>query len=327
MADVKRTRLDSWGEIAQYLRCDETTAWRWEKSRGLPVHRLPGGRRNAVFAYTDEIDAWRISAVSGHDDGKSVVPGDVLAAKNGTNGAAVATRVAPAAVDASGNSDQVIPVLHGQAAPLQHSFTDSESSSKPQTKLESPWLFIGVATLVLAVLLTVSNIGSNRTWNPASNSGLARPEIWPDPRLTQYDFEEGEQGWIVRPHMMIRNVFSSTAHAWQGKRSLAILFDAPYSHKSQIYVLNPPVAGGQTITAHVWCPANTQLKSVALFVEDRERTWSNDWHAFSALIPGAWNKLVLRIPSDAATPMFRLGLEFTADSMWYGTCYLDTVDW
>lgn len=58
MHTTDRKRLDSWGEIAQYLRRDITTVKRWEKDKGLPVHRLPGGKRQPVFAYQDEIDEW-----------------------------------------------------------------------------------------------------------------------------------------------------------------------------------------------------------------------------------------------------------------------------
>lgn len=50
-------RLDSWKEIAKYLNRAEKTVSRWEK-RGLPVHRVPGGQRQAVFAYKHELDAW-----------------------------------------------------------------------------------------------------------------------------------------------------------------------------------------------------------------------------------------------------------------------------
>ena len=51
-------RLDSWKAIADYLRRDVATVRRWEKTAGLPVHPLPGGRGMSVFAYTAEIDAW-----------------------------------------------------------------------------------------------------------------------------------------------------------------------------------------------------------------------------------------------------------------------------
>src|SRR5215471_16865512 len=53
-------RLDSWKEIAAHLGRNERTAIRWEKN-GLPVHRVPGGQRQAVFAYTAEIDKWLLS--------------------------------------------------------------------------------------------------------------------------------------------------------------------------------------------------------------------------------------------------------------------------
>jgi hypothetical protein len=51
--------LDSWKEIAAYISRDIRTAMRWEKERGLPVHRVPGdGARQPVFAYKDELDEW-----------------------------------------------------------------------------------------------------------------------------------------------------------------------------------------------------------------------------------------------------------------------------
>jgi len=51
-------RLDSWKQIAEYVGRDVRTAIRWEDQRGLPVHRVPGGKRGSVFAYTEEIERW-----------------------------------------------------------------------------------------------------------------------------------------------------------------------------------------------------------------------------------------------------------------------------
>lgn len=51
-------RIDSWKEIASFFRRDERTVKRWEKSKFLPVHRIPGGERGGVFAYTDELTEW-----------------------------------------------------------------------------------------------------------------------------------------------------------------------------------------------------------------------------------------------------------------------------
>ena len=59
-------RLDSWKAIAAYLGKDAGTVRRWERDRGLPVHRVPGGKGTSVYAYTGEIDAW-LQSTSGQD--------------------------------------------------------------------------------------------------------------------------------------------------------------------------------------------------------------------------------------------------------------------
>jgi hypothetical protein len=51
-------RLDSWKAIAAYLGKDAGTVRRWERERGLPVHRVPGGKGTSVYAYSGEIDSW-----------------------------------------------------------------------------------------------------------------------------------------------------------------------------------------------------------------------------------------------------------------------------
>lgn len=51
-------KLDTWKEIAAFFGRDERTVKRWEKERGLPVHRLPGGRRGTVYAFSEELTAW-----------------------------------------------------------------------------------------------------------------------------------------------------------------------------------------------------------------------------------------------------------------------------
>jgi tetratricopeptide (TPR) repeat protein len=55
-------KLASWKCIASYFEVDERTAKRWERERGLPVHRAPGRKRSAVFAYSWELDSWLDSA-------------------------------------------------------------------------------------------------------------------------------------------------------------------------------------------------------------------------------------------------------------------------
>jgi len=64
LEDVSGLRLDSWKDIAAYLGRGERTVKRWERDRSLPVHRLPGGGKGSVYAFTAELDVWLISANS-----------------------------------------------------------------------------------------------------------------------------------------------------------------------------------------------------------------------------------------------------------------------
>jgi TolB-like protein len=52
------TRLESWGEIASYLRRDVRTVQRWERALELPVRRLHVGKISSVYAYRSELDKW-----------------------------------------------------------------------------------------------------------------------------------------------------------------------------------------------------------------------------------------------------------------------------
>jgi Tfp pilus assembly protein PilF len=63
-AKIPNRRLDSWKEIAAFFRRDERTVKRWEKERGLPVHRLQGSATGRVYAYSDELLQWMKSPVS-----------------------------------------------------------------------------------------------------------------------------------------------------------------------------------------------------------------------------------------------------------------------
>jgi Tol biopolymer transport system component len=51
--------LESWKEIATYLKRDVRTVIRWEKAEGLPVRRQMHQARGSVFAYPSELEAWK----------------------------------------------------------------------------------------------------------------------------------------------------------------------------------------------------------------------------------------------------------------------------
>jgi hypothetical protein len=54
-------RLDSWKDIASYLKRSVRTVQRWERIEGMPVHRHAHSNGESLFAYTYELDAWRNS--------------------------------------------------------------------------------------------------------------------------------------------------------------------------------------------------------------------------------------------------------------------------
>lgn len=51
-------RLDSWKEVAGYLKRSLRTVQRWGHEQGLPVHRHGHGKQGTVYAYKAELDAW-----------------------------------------------------------------------------------------------------------------------------------------------------------------------------------------------------------------------------------------------------------------------------
>ena len=81
----KHGRLDSWKEIARYLGRDVRTVIRWEQQRGLPVHRVPGGRLSRVFAYPHELDEW-LSTRPSDLNGLSDAADDETFAETGNGG-------------------------------------------------------------------------------------------------------------------------------------------------------------------------------------------------------------------------------------------------
>jgi Tol biopolymer transport system component len=56
--DVPRDRLDSWKDIAAYMRRDTKTVQRWEKREGMPVHRHLHDKMGSVYAFRSELDTW-----------------------------------------------------------------------------------------------------------------------------------------------------------------------------------------------------------------------------------------------------------------------------
>jgi TolB-like protein/Tfp pilus assembly protein PilF len=87
-----RERLDSWKEIAAYLGRDVTTAQRWEKREGMPIHRHLHDKRGSVYALSAELDAWLRSRRAGLEDDEKEPEGQAPAVTEDDRGRAIAPR-------------------------------------------------------------------------------------------------------------------------------------------------------------------------------------------------------------------------------------------
>ncbi len=52
-------RVESWKQIAAYLKRDIRTVQRWERTEGLPVHRHRHQKLSSVYAFKSELDRWQ----------------------------------------------------------------------------------------------------------------------------------------------------------------------------------------------------------------------------------------------------------------------------
>ncbi len=79
-------RLDSWKEIAAYLKRDVRTVRRWEKTQNLPVHRHAYLKRGLVYAYKPEIDEWWSNGPESAGEKQAATKGRAERAAHGTGG-------------------------------------------------------------------------------------------------------------------------------------------------------------------------------------------------------------------------------------------------
>jgi hypothetical protein len=145
----------------------------------------------------------------------------------------------------------------------------------------------------------------------------------------QYNFESGTQGWASTGGM-ITGVSQSSAQKFAGSSSLAVSFHGAAGDKQEAYVSSPSTPAGKTVTYHIWIPAGSKITAVQPFVQQGSGggwTWTGNWQPIGNLKTGAWNTLTVTVPSNAVTPLFRLGVEFTTNAAWTGTCYVDSISW
>ncbi len=147
-------RLDTWKEIGAFFGRDERTVKRWEVTRGLPVHRVPGAGRANVYANTSELAEWL--------KGKSNAAGSELGLDAGPGSDADAAMFPdPIALDenAADSSTNGGAAESGAVFPAERRLSDRRSANSDTSPAESwkgsPMLRYAVIALVLLAALAV----------------------------------------------------------------------------------------------------------------------------------------------------------------------------
>ena len=100
-------------------------------------------------------------------------------------------------------------------------------------------------------------------------------------------------------------------------------FNGSSAGTSSAFVGNVAIAAGTTITFHVWIPSGTKVTTLQPYLQDQNWAWTSGW--YPSLTANAWNTLTLTVPTNAATPLRNLGIQFITSAGWTGTCYIDSV--
>lgn len=172
-------RLASWKAIADYFDCDERTAKRWERERGLPVHRVPGLKRSGVFAYTSELDSWMQSSAPAENPHSWGHNGELKANRGSVPTAAVDVQI-PIAIEPASLPTQPASV---RRVALRHWL---------------PWTVNGVAVLVAAAALLVYSSPHAAPSKSANSRALSNvPQHVPSPGAEAL-YLRGRYYWNLR---------------------------------------------------------------------------------------------------------------------------------
>ena len=174
---ITNHRLDSWKEIAAFFGRDERTVRRWEKERGLPAHRVPGGSRGGVFAYTDELREW----LKGRGDELEAAESATIRPVGEGEIAEPEQIEAVPAFEPPENSAPLAPVLDLRPAP---------TPSHPSFASIAAWL---APLAVVAVLIAVLSFSHRET---RYKNALAAPH--PPKAEAQELYLKGEYHWAKR---------------------------------------------------------------------------------------------------------------------------------
>ena len=167
---IVNRRLDTWKEIGAFFGRDERTVKRWEITRGLPVHRVPGGGRANVYANTEELLEWL--------KGKNVAAEPEQIPNPVTNSAALPSSETP----------QAEAVVDADAIPVERRVGERRSveSSRVSSLLWRDALFVVLALVIAAVLSMVIATRRNSSLHAARKGTAPAAAHIVDPDAKQF---------------------------------------------------------------------------------------------------------------------------------------------
>jgi hypothetical protein len=143
---------------------------------------------------------------------------------------------------------------------------------------------------------------------------------------SEYGFETGNQGWTATSG----SVSVSNAELFAGKRALAVPLSSSSAFTQTVSVASPATPAGATVTFHVWLPSGANVSSVQPYVMQGASggwAWTGQWEAVAQLKLGAWNTITVTVPSNAATPLYQLGVQIATSGASSAVAYVDAVSW
>lgn len=148
----------------------------------------------------------------------------------------------------------------------------------------------------------------------------------------RFSFEQGTQSWGTPSgnQPAFAAVTSTTAAHFAGQSSLGGSISTGVAHVYQLAVqltAGSPAAGTK-VTFHVLVPLGAPIDWVQPYVKTGAPgyVWTGVTVAPPTLTPGAWNAIVVTVPSPSAT-IQEIGVQFDVTAAFTGSVYIDTVNW
>jgi serine/threonine protein kinase/Tol biopolymer transport system component len=126
-------RLDSWKEIAAFLRRGVRTVQRWEREEQMPVHRLAHAKRGSVYADQHELARWWESRRHALESNPAPTPPPPPPGSGGSSPSGTAPRVESVTDTAFVT---VSPALSSDARMVAYISTGTEDAAAPQVWLQ-----------------------------------------------------------------------------------------------------------------------------------------------------------------------------------------------